>query len=73
MQTAPPPSTELLRKIKAHFISKGTTLAAWCRANGHLQSNVRQALTGNWDGPKGRALRARLSQEAGITQRRNAA
>jgi hypothetical protein len=66
MPTVPPPSLKLLRRIKAHFIANGTTLAEWCRANNQLHSNVRQAILGSWNGPKGSALRAKLCREAGI-------
>lgn len=67
MHTTPQPSRDLLLKIKAHFISKGETLAAWCRANQVHQSHVRQALLGTWDGPKGRAVREKLAREAGLS------
>ncbi len=63
----PPPSRELLLKVKAHFVGKGTTLAAWCRDNKVDQSHARQALLGSWDGPRGRAVRLKLATEAGIT------
>lgn len=63
----PPPSRELLLKVKAHFVGKGTTLAAWCRENKVDQSHARQALIGSWDGPRGKAVRLKLATEAGIT------
>ena len=69
MTSTPPPSRDLLQKVKAHFISEGTTLAEWCRRHGYHQSNVREALAGAWDGPKGRALRMQLAKEAGILRK----
>ncbi len=63
---APTPSRELLLKVKAHFVAKGTTLANWCRDNKVDQSNARQALLGSWDGPRGRAVRLKLAIEAGL-------
>lgn len=62
----PPPSRDLLLKVKAHFVGKGTTLAAWCRDNKVDQSHARQALLGSWDGPRGRAVRLKLATEAGL-------
>lgn len=64
---APDPSRELLYKIKAHFVGQGKTLAGWCRDNKIDQSHARAAVLGTWDGPKGRAVRAALAKEAGIT------
>jgi hypothetical protein len=63
---APSPSRDLLLKVKAHFVGKGTTLAAWCRSNKIDQSNARQALLGSWDGPNGQAVRIALAKEAGL-------
>lgn len=62
----PEPSRDLLRKIKASFILRGTTMAAWCRENGVNPPNAREAVMGTWDGPAGRALRGRLCQVAGL-------
>lgn len=73
MTYLPPPSKQLVNQVRAHFISQGTSLSAWCREHGHYPSNVRQALQGTWDGPKGRALRTQLCKEAGLMQTRKAA
>ncbi len=62
----PTPSRELLHKVKAHFVGKGSTLAAWCRDNKVDQSHARQALLGSWDGPKGQKVRIALATEAGL-------
>jgi len=66
MSTAPRPGRDLVKKIRIGFIKKDTSLTAWCKANGVIPSNARQALMGSWDGPKGRDLRERIAKEAGI-------
>ncbi len=62
------PSKDLYLKVRAGFVAQGTTLNAWCRANGHLRGNARHALIGSWDGPKGRAFRADLVKAAGLAE-----
>lgn len=61
-----PAGPELLRQVRAGFVLKNTTLGRWCRENAVSRQNARAALTGLWDGPKGRALRARLVKAAGL-------
>ena len=63
---APAPSLELYQRIRAGLIVQGTTLKAWCRANGYDIVNARAAVIGTWNGPKGQALRARLCKAAGV-------
>lgn len=65
-QTANPASLQLLRRVRAGFMLKGTTLTEWCRQNGTHISNARNALIGTWDGPKGQAMRAKLVMAAGV-------
>lgn len=67
---APSPGNELNLEIRAGFVRQGTTLTRWCKENGLKQSNVRDAILGSWDGPKGRAVRAKVAKAAGV---RNAA
>lgn len=62
----PPPSVELYNKVRGAFIAQGRTLKDWAAQNKTHQSNVRSALTGMWDGPKGREMRRRLIKEAGL-------
>ena len=64
--SAPAPSQELLRRVRAGFTLQGTTLTAWCRDNDTHISNARNALIGTWDGPKGRAMRAKIVKAAGV-------
>lgn len=54
---------QLQRSVRAGFILKGTTLHAWCKANGLYQQNVNMALLGKWNGPRAKALVARLLAE----------
>lgn len=39
-------SPEVDRAVRAAFIAKGTTLNAWCRANGYTRQTVDKALKG---------------------------
>lgn len=63
---APDPSLALYNEVRAAFILKGSSLGAWCRKNGFRIQNARATLTGTWNGPAGRKLRARICKEAGI-------
>lgn len=49
-----------LAEIRAGFVAKGTSLHAWCKANGEDTSNARRAISGTWRGPKATALLKRL-------------
>lgn len=60
------PGRDLAAQVRAAFVARHTTLAAWCRQHGIDRSAARQALYGTWDGPKGRALRARILKAAGV-------
>ena len=48
-----------VQSIRAGFVAQGTSLAAWCRAEGLHRPNVVKALTGEWRGPKANAVVAR--------------
>ena len=60
--------TQLIREIRAGFILRGTTLAAWSREQGMDASLVRQAIYGTWAGPKGRAVKANVLRAAGVKE-----
>lgn len=64
----PEPSVQLAREVRAAFVLKGTTLKAWCRQNNMHFSNARTCLTGAWDGPAARRLRARILKDCGWKQ-----
>ena len=51
---------ELYDAVKAGFILRGTTLATWCRNNGMLAANARQALMGSWAGPAAHRLVSKM-------------
>lgn len=65
----PQPGPDLNREIKAGFILQGTSLSAYCKKHGLRLTNVRDAILGSWDGPKGRALRAQVAKAAGVGNR----
>ena len=67
------PSKELHLKVRAGFITQGSTLSAWCRKNNVNPTNARHALVGSWDGPKGRKLREELIRAAGLSAKTLAA
>lgn len=60
------PGRDLLAQVRAGFVAKHTTLTEWCRKEGINTSAARQALYGTWDGPKGRAMRAKIVRAAGV-------
>lgn len=62
----PTPGPELNREIRAGFVRQGTTLTRWCKDNDLRIGNVRDAIFGSWDGPKGQALRAKVAKAAGV-------
>lgn len=61
-----PPSRDLYNRVRAGFITQDTTLQAWCRENDILRQNALNCLVGVWNGPKAKALRARLIKAANI-------
>ena len=65
------PSISLHQLVKAGFVAKGTSLTAWCMAEGVHCSNAKQCLTGNWNGPKAKALRAKIICDSGIGENTN--
>ena len=65
----PSPGRELAAQVRAAFVARHTTLGAWCRAHGIDRTAARQALYGTWNGPKGKALRARVIAASGIAAR----
>lgn len=62
MQDAPPVSD--LTRVKAGFLLRGTTFKAWCREAGIWPSYAHLVMTGGTNGPKAKALRARILEEA---------
>lgn len=66
--SVPQSSDERQKRIKAGFVLRGTSLHAWCRANGIHHQNAHKALTGQWVGPKASALVERLLAASGATE-----
>lgn len=46
----------LYAKVRASFITQGTTLSAWCEKNEVWPASVRSALLGHWSGNKATVL-----------------
>jgi len=53
-------SPVLYQHVRAGFVLNGTSLNAWCRANGVAHQNARSALMGEWTGPKAAEMVHRL-------------
>jgi gp16 family phage-associated protein len=50
------PSPELLKAVRAELILKGTSLKAFCEANGFVRQHVGQVISGKRTGPKATEL-----------------
>ena len=61
-----PPERQLNARVRAAFVMKGTTLHAWCGENGVDPAHAYKALIGQWRGPAGHALVARIKAAAGV-------
>jgi lambda repressor-like predicted transcriptional regulator len=55
-------------RVWAGLVARGTTLTAWCKANGVAHQNASKALSGAWTGPKAEALVQRLMIAAGVKE-----
>ncbi|XAI95383.1 hypothetical protein [Leptolyngbya phage Lsp-JY19] len=66
MLDMPPPGPDLVKQVRAGFVLKGTSLGRWCREEKIPPQHARLCLLGGWNGPKGKALRSRLLQAAGL-------
>lgn len=60
MNSVPAPGPALLLAVRAAFVSKGSSLSAWCGDAGIDRAAARLALLGAWNGPKGQAIRGRI-------------
>jgi hypothetical protein len=59
---------ERQRRVRAGFVAQGSSLSAWCRANGVQRQNAHKALVGQWSGPKADELVARITVAAGTSE-----
>ena len=62
------PLVDRYRRVKAGFVSQGTTLHAWCVGEGLKRQNVAKALLGEWTGPKALKLVARALEASGVKE-----
>ncbi|GAB3230281.1 hypothetical protein [Pseudaeromonas pectinilytica] len=63
------PSFDLLTRVRACLVAKGTSLHRWCGENDVRYPNARQALIGSWNGKKGMALREKILKDSGLNDR----
>lgn len=57
---------QLYTKIRAGFVSKGTSLNKWCKQNGYHRQNAYAAIMGEWSGEKAAELCNLLMVESGV-------
>jgi len=62
------PSKHLLRAVRAAFIANGTSLSAWCQANGITREWATQCLQGNANGEAAANLVHRLVDASSVQQ-----
>ncbi|PWB83065.1 MAG: hypothetical protein C3F11_08535 [Methylocystaceae bacterium] len=58
------PSQDLYLMVRAGFVAQGTTLNAWCIANGLNRQTVERSLRGDRNGKVSRAVRERAVSAA---------
>lgn len=61
------PTKKRQNLIKAGFVMQGTSLHAWCIANGVKPQNANKALKGQWKGPKATLLVQRIIEASGVS------
>jgi len=59
-------SPELFQRVRAAFVARHTSLAAWCAENGVYRQNAARALKGQSRGKAALALAIRVAHAAGI-------
>lgn len=62
------PGRDLYNRVRGGLISQGTTLQAWCEANGVEHYNARHALFGTSMSESAQKIRARLIEAAGLRE-----
>lgn len=60
------PGADLYHKVRQGFVGQRTSLNNWCITNGVTRQAAEASLKGMYDGPKSRALRARIVEAAQI-------
>ncbi len=61
------PSRQLYNQVRGAFVSKGTSLNKWCKANQINPQNALTCLVGSWDGPKAKELRQQIVEASGLS------
>lgn len=56
-------SEETYRAVRAALVARGTTLNAWCKANGFTRQTAEKALKGLRHSRAGARIRARIAAE----------
>ncbi|MGH8469370.1 MAG: hypothetical protein ACREVY_10445 [Gammaproteobacteria bacterium] len=64
------PCRDLYIRVRAAFVAQDSSLGEWCRKNGIERQTATHCLIGVWNGPKGRKIRARIIEGAGIAEGR---
>jgi len=59
-------SPELFQLVRAGFVARHTSLAAWCAENGVYRQNAARALKGQSRGTAALALAIRVAHAAGV-------
>lgn len=57
---------DLYLRVRAAFVTRDTSLRAWCIKNHVFLQNARDCLLGVWDGPAAKELRRRICEAAGV-------
>jgi hypothetical protein len=67
---SPTPSRDLLLKVRASMVVKGTSFNAWCKEQGIVRRTAEQALTGDNQSENARFLVHRIVAEAQLDEGR---
>lgn len=59
-------SKELLLRVRAAFILRGTTFSAWCQENGVVRRTAEQSLSGDIQSANAQMLVIRIAKAAGL-------
>ena len=59
---------DLLMKVRGAFVYHNSSLSKWCRDNNVEMTHARDCLLGGWNGPKAKALRAKLVSASRVAE-----
>ena len=60
------PGPELYAEVRAEFVRRGRSLAAWCQENSVHRQNATAALKGTWKGPGALRLVGKIMEEVRV-------